>query len=209
MNLLKDFTQRLKSERERVGLTQAAFAKRCGVGKTAQYTYESGKRFPDAAYLAEAESLGVDLSYLFSGMREEEKVDYDIAREELFGGLFAALGFTREDIDRYSRSIIPLLHDLWHEDGAHDQWKTTKLLPAALEVLNTSPFVKNISDKAYIEVGRLEAVLLAINESAQAAVLPAIARAKIAALAYRLASKHGTVDRHLIEEASALVNAKK
>ncbi|MDP3514311.1 MAG: helix-turn-helix transcriptional regulator [Sulfuritalea sp.] len=202
---MKNFSLRLKEERERITLTQAAFAKLCGVGKTAQYTYESGQRFPDAGYLAAAEGLGVDLSYLFSGMREDEKVDYDLARWELFDGMFAALGFSPDDVEKFSRSIIPLLHDAWSGDGeSREEWRSAKLLPAVLEILKASPFIKGLADKPWVNVELLESVLRAIDESDAARSLPAIKRARVAALAYRLAGDGGKVSQDVIEQAALL-----
>ncbi|QWP76072.1 helix-turn-helix transcriptional regulator [Lysobacter sp. K5869] len=59
---------RLKEERERLGLKQAPMADACGVSRPTQVAYESGNRVPDAAYLALAASLGVDVGYIITGM---------------------------------------------------------------------------------------------------------------------------------------------
>jgi transcriptional regulator with XRE-family HTH domain len=64
--------QRLKKERRGLALTQAEFGALCGVAKTAQYTYESGTRHPDAAYLQCADALGADVLYVITGRREKE-----------------------------------------------------------------------------------------------------------------------------------------
>lgn len=65
----KEKGKRLKEERERLGISQADFAKACGVGRTAQFNYESGKRSPDGNYLHAAGELGVDTGYLLFGDR--------------------------------------------------------------------------------------------------------------------------------------------
>lgn len=65
----KEQGKRLKEERERLGISQADFAKACGVGRTAQFNYESGKRSPDGDYLHAAGELGVDTGYLLFGVR--------------------------------------------------------------------------------------------------------------------------------------------
>ena len=46
--------ERLKEERERIGLSQTEFAAKAGASKNSQYNYEKGERSPDAAYLAAA-----------------------------------------------------------------------------------------------------------------------------------------------------------
>lgn len=64
-----NFSERLREERERVGLSQSAMAEVGGVKKLAQHTYEKGDRSPTAEYLERLISTGVDVSYLFTGRR--------------------------------------------------------------------------------------------------------------------------------------------
>jgi len=74
----KEQGKRLKEERERLGISQADFAKACGVGRTAQFNYESGKRSPDGGYLYAAGELGVDTGYLLFGVRSTPLNLYDL-----------------------------------------------------------------------------------------------------------------------------------
>lgn len=60
---------RLKLERQRISLGQAEFGAKAGVSKTSQFNYESGERMPDAAYLAAAHTMGVDVLYVVTGQR--------------------------------------------------------------------------------------------------------------------------------------------
>jgi phage repressor protein C with HTH and peptisase S24 domain len=60
---------RLKKERERLGLNQEALGKRAGVKRLAQVNYESGKRNPDADYLARVADAGADVLYIVTGKR--------------------------------------------------------------------------------------------------------------------------------------------
>lgn len=59
--------ERLVSERTRLKLSQADFARAAGVHKRSQINYEKGLRCPDTAYLQAIERLGVDLLYLLTG----------------------------------------------------------------------------------------------------------------------------------------------
>jgi transcriptional regulator with XRE-family HTH domain len=59
--------KRLRSERERLGLSQTAFAEKCGVGKRMQIYFEQGKNAPGGAYLAAAAKIGVDVGYVIEG----------------------------------------------------------------------------------------------------------------------------------------------
>ncbi|WP_162961855.1 helix-turn-helix domain-containing protein, partial [Pseudomonas aeruginosa] len=46
--------ERLKEERQRLGMSQTELAEQCGVSKNTQLAYEKGERSPDAAYLLRA-----------------------------------------------------------------------------------------------------------------------------------------------------------
>ncbi|GKT19741.1 helix-turn-helix domain-containing protein [Acidovorax sp. SUPP2522] len=62
---------RLRSERERLGLTQDALADAVQVSKRALINYEKGDRSPDADLLAAAASVGVDVLYVLTGQRSQ------------------------------------------------------------------------------------------------------------------------------------------
>lgn len=61
--------ERLKAERERLGLNQTDFGALGGVQKQAQLKYERGDRSPDSAYLASVSEAGVDVLYVLTGQR--------------------------------------------------------------------------------------------------------------------------------------------
>jgi transcriptional regulator with XRE-family HTH domain len=61
--------ERLREERERLGLSQTEFGQIGGVKKVAQINYEKGVRQPDAAYLAAIAAAGVDVLYVLTGQR--------------------------------------------------------------------------------------------------------------------------------------------
>ena len=60
---------RLKSERERLGLSQSAFAERCGSKKTSQINYEANRRHPGSDYLSAAAEIGADVLFVITGNR--------------------------------------------------------------------------------------------------------------------------------------------
>lgn len=60
---------RLKSERERLGLSQTACGDLGGVKKLAQISYEKGMSFPTASYLAAMAEAGADVLYIVTGSR--------------------------------------------------------------------------------------------------------------------------------------------
>ncbi|WP_231886091.1 helix-turn-helix domain-containing protein [Bordetella ansorpii] len=66
---LDNFGERLREERQRLGMSQAEFGAAGGVLKQAQLKYEKGERTPDAAYLAAIAQAGADVQYLLTGSR--------------------------------------------------------------------------------------------------------------------------------------------
>ncbi|WP_290608893.1 helix-turn-helix domain-containing protein [Arsenophonus sp. ENCA] len=74
--------ERLKAERQRLGLSQEVFAERCGVKKLTQYNYEKGERYPDVTYLVAAKSIGLDLLFLVTGERTDEASALDVVRDQ-------------------------------------------------------------------------------------------------------------------------------
>lgn len=61
--------QRLKEERDRLGLSQVDFASLGGAGRKTQYNYEAGERAPDGGYLAAIAEHGADVAYILTGVR--------------------------------------------------------------------------------------------------------------------------------------------
>ena len=61
------FGERLKKERQRLGMNQDDFAEVGGVKKRAQISYEKDERSPDAAYLCAILEIGVDVWYVMTG----------------------------------------------------------------------------------------------------------------------------------------------
>lgn len=61
--------RRLVEERERLGMSQAAFFTACGVSKKAQFNFENDHNIPGGAYLISAAALGVDVAYVLTGQR--------------------------------------------------------------------------------------------------------------------------------------------
>jgi transcriptional regulator with XRE-family HTH domain len=63
------FSERLREVRATLGYTQEQFAVLGGVKKQAQSIYESGRRAPDADYLAAIARADADVLYILTGER--------------------------------------------------------------------------------------------------------------------------------------------
>ena len=67
-----DFFERIREERERLGMTQEAFGTAGGVLKRAVAHYEKGERVPDAAFLEGISRAGADVQYIVTGQRSQQ-----------------------------------------------------------------------------------------------------------------------------------------
>lgn len=63
-------SDRLKEERERIGLNQADFAARGGASKHSQLDWEKGRATPNCAFMEAVAELGVDVRYVITGRRD-------------------------------------------------------------------------------------------------------------------------------------------
>ncbi len=75
--------ERLKQERERLRLSQPAFAAVAGTTKQTLFSWESGKTAPDCFQMAALADVGVDVLYVLTG--------------EYAGGIAPAPGLTAEE----------------------------------------------------------------------------------------------------------------
>ena len=68
-NNMATIGDRLRRERERLGLSQTAFAALAGASKRSQIRFEADERSPDASYLAGVAKAGVDVYWIITGKR--------------------------------------------------------------------------------------------------------------------------------------------
>jgi transcriptional regulator with XRE-family HTH domain len=92
------FGQRLRQERDRLGLSQADFAERGGVRRTTQHIYESDTRVPDLNYLERVQEAGANLAYLVLGER------LPVGRQDTITLSYAALSNIYRVVDEFCRN---------------------------------------------------------------------------------------------------------
>ncbi|MFS0825516.1 helix-turn-helix domain-containing protein [Pseudomonas phoenicis] len=90
---------RLKEERERLGLNQTDFAALAGASRNTQCNYEKGGRSPDANYLAAAALHGVDVAYVVTGLRSPQAFESITIEEAEFVTLLRSM-------DQSDRAIL-------------------------------------------------------------------------------------------------------
>lgn len=66
--------ERLREERDRLGLNQTDFGVQAGVSRGTQKAYELETSSPDISYLMALQGMGVDVQYVLTGMRISTEV---------------------------------------------------------------------------------------------------------------------------------------
>lgn len=82
--------ERLREERERLGLSQPKFAALAGTTKQTLFSWESGKTAPDGVQLALFGEAGVDVRFVVMGSRDAPAADVLSADERELLSLFRA-----------------------------------------------------------------------------------------------------------------------
>lgn len=100
--------QRLAAERQRLQMTQTEFAGLAAASRASQVNYESGKRSPDADYLAALAAVGVDIQYVVIGVRSTNLgAPPDDAGDRLRSARQATASL-RDQVDRLREQIVAL-----------------------------------------------------------------------------------------------------
>lgn len=67
MEIETGISDRIKSERNRLGMTQTVFGSAAGVSLGTQSAYEAGRTSPDLRYMAAIAALGADVLFVLTG----------------------------------------------------------------------------------------------------------------------------------------------
>lgn len=105
---MPNFSERLRTERERLVLSQQALAEKCGVTARSQRNYESGERNPDSAYLAAIAAAGADVLYILTGQRSGGAAVVPVATPALDAELLAdAIKVVEQLLAKTGRTFTP------------------------------------------------------------------------------------------------------
>lgn len=99
---------RLREERERLGYNQTDFAAIGGVGRKSQFNYEEGERQPDAAYLAAAAAVGVDVLYILTGQRQGHGIGESAVHQAVLDAVDLLSLEKKVDADQLARAVVKL-----------------------------------------------------------------------------------------------------
>lgn len=207
---MSKFSERLKDERQRLGLSQTAFAESLGVHRNTQIKYESGERHPDSIYLDAAGKAGVDVMYLYSGVRQEERETYDIAQARLAEGVYEAIGFSSDEVKKATLELGKLIDADLESGGCletDEQWGLVTFPAFLADFLGKSPVLstnKGVHDVFSIDL--LATVLTGVEGAlfAHGQTISPAKKAQAVAMLYRSFKASGKVDPAMIEEAVTL-----
>lgn len=199
--------ERLKEERMRLGLSQTAFAQKAGIHRNTQIKYEVGARYPTSEYLNSIGNIGVDVFYIFSGVKSEDRDVLDVAKIELCEGLYSALGFSHQDIKSLLIEMTKIVKKEVDEGGAWDteSWfsKREKFIS---DMLNTRPVIRKDDPLLDNLLGGVIAGLESALKKADRVLSPE-KKAGIVVMLYRAFKASGKIDQRMIEEAIALASS--
>ena len=80
---MSSISDRLREQRDAIGLSQQALADACGISLRSQQNYEKGLRSPDADYLAALHAQEVDVLYILTGQHNPATPTLDAAERVL------------------------------------------------------------------------------------------------------------------------------
>lgn len=194
---MEDFGKRLKEERERLEMTQDAFAKACGVGRTAQFNYEREERRPTAKYLSAIDKIGGDANYVMTGIRKSEDWIYASAYKGILHTIEWKLGLKEDELEKIVILDVKNMRKLHFNKGEPTGVDTTQFQTAVVDWLKTAS-----NPELVIDFGLFSSVVANIDEVSNTLQLKLTPtkKANIASILYRSFKKSGTLDKSIIED---------
>lgn len=198
----KGIGERLREERERLGLSQDAFAAKVGIHRNTQNNYEKGSRSFDMTYLHAIKGLGVDFVYVLDGIRATTARHYE-AIQGLCGALLEVLGYSAgEAVDIENAAIDAVNTYGVGPDSFIDEHEAMR--EVADNAIHRSRYFKrlHLDGAEHALTDALEAVEQAAQQ-AGASLTPS-KRVQAVMMLYRQAAKTGRVDIDLAKMAVKL-----
>lgn len=208
--------QRLRAERKKAALSQSEFAKALGIHLNTQSRYEKGEREPDANYLNSLREFGIDVTYVLTGERRDEKgIGVDSDTLTMFGEAVAKLTRTRRSDLQQLLQRATTLQDQKGERGLPPEAAFTEFEETFLLLVAEFFSQKHISlepdgvdqgapsGQADLDSELLCRVLEAIKATEEACGLKQLKPEKFAhaaTLIYRSAISTGEINLSLVED---------
>jgi transcriptional regulator with XRE-family HTH domain len=100
---------RLKEERNRLGISQDGFAQTAGIQRRAQVRYEQDERVPDGTYFAAIAEAGVDVQYVITGKRQGQGIGESAVHRAVLDAVDLLSLEKKVDADQLARAVVKLV----------------------------------------------------------------------------------------------------
>lgn len=99
--------KRIRSERERLGISQEELRIACGISYRTQMAYELGESEPKVSYIVKFSELGADMNYIVTGNRAETIVErvFEGAKPEFLDGFNLLMPAQRNEIEEQIKAM--------------------------------------------------------------------------------------------------------
>lgn len=194
---MSDIGARIKSERERLGLSQDAFGAMGGVKKLAQLHYEKGKRSPTGAYFeCLRQNKEIDVNYIVTGMKTGPEWDDALAHRHVLVSMAAAIGIDFSDLNRVCD--LALLQE--KKARLNEEFNPGEVMELVHDLVDSSIKMTDVDTELLFRI--LEKVEVAVGKFNSS--MPPKKKARAVAMLYRAFKGGGIVDQKMIEETIAL-----
>lgn len=197
---------RIRDAREKLGLTQEEFAKRCGVHRRSQVNYELDRRHPGEAYLDALDAMGIDSVYIMSGEHRSDYVKYPTLYRYLLIYLLEALGYSEHDslliLHGFEESIKKITKT---DESSRSSNDLTRGIASRLlsESKTISSIISKAADLDSVVLGNvLDAVETELSK--QSVSLSNEKKGRLVSTIYRNAIDQGHIDTRTLCDAVAL-----
>lgn len=202
--------KRLREERERLKLTQDAFAISCGVSRRAQVTYEANERSPDAKYLEAAAKFGVDIAYVVYGGRTDFKETIRLlVIEDLLFCICFELGFDDGAVQDLISKSIPVVQGLYNmrEDAGGGGAYLAESVKTFIE--KSARISSNSQSRKQLNVRLLELVIEEVDSALaqQKKTLTTKKKTLIISMLYQAGEISGVIDKSILDNSISLAVA--
>lgn len=194
---------RLKKERKRLGYSQAEFAEKLGVHRNSQSRYEAEEREPETSYLNALGKIGVDVSYVMTGVGEEEGDLYNETINRLFVILCGRVGINHDRMNELISEAFDIEKSTLNLKHGH------AAAAKRIDDLIARILFERIVDFDLVDLSVLTAIfeeMETVMEKNSLTITPA-KKASAAIMLYRAFKANGTVDLKMIEETVNLASS--
>lgn len=204
---MSDTWDRIKSERERLSLSQEAFGAMGGVKKLAQLNYEKGKRSPTGEYFERLrQNKNIDVHYILTGLRDNDEY-WHLQAETRVNTLIAMA------LDLDPAAFVEAVQEAFRQSKEHragngppdEAYLADKIDESLLSVENS---VYNTVDSSprVLDLKIIEDVIVRLEYSLLKSGLNMLPEKKAGAVVvlYRAFKASGKVDQKMIEEVIAI-----